>query len=109
MAEVKHVRKLKASSPDASRKVAQDHPVNPVSSGPAKEGHEALNSHCPVCGKEMEKGYLGMEEVFSRIAWFKEKTTFGTGGTNLNIKDKLGIAYVDAYRCRGCRVIEAKY
>jgi hypothetical protein len=100
---------LKTSSPDEGLQGAQLRTVNPESSGNVGDGHAALKNHCPVCGKEMERGYLGMEKVFSDISWFNEKTTFGTGGIDLHIKDKLGIAYIDAYRCRDCRVIEAKY
>ncbi len=107
MAEVKFMRKLKTTQPESPRTNVQPAPSGvPIR---PETGPTVLNKVCPFCGMEMEKGYLGMEEIFSDISWFKEKTTFGTGGVSLNIKDKLGIAYVDAFRCRHCRVIEAKY
>jgi len=60
---------------------------------------------CPNCGKQMEVGFLGMERLFSDIAWFKSKTILGLGGESLGLKDKMGMVYADAYRCRNCGLV----
>jgi len=64
---------------------------------------------CPNCGKEMAPGFLGTERIFSDVSWFKEKTMFGTGGESLDIKDKMGMIYIEGYRCAGCKTLQLKY
>ena len=64
---------------------------------------------CPNCGKEMERGFLGTERIFSDVSWFKEKTMFGTGGESLDIKDKMGMIYIVGYRCPSCKTLQLKY
>lgn len=65
--------------------------------------------NCPNCGKPMESGFLGTESVFTEVAWFKEKTIFGTGGESLDLKGKLSMTYVEGYRCKDCRNLILKY
>lgn len=64
---------------------------------------------CPNCGKQMEIGFLGMERIFCDIAWFKEKTILGLGGESLGLKDKMGMVYADAYRCKSCGLVLIKH
>jgi hypothetical protein len=64
---------------------------------------------CPNCGMEMEPGFLGTERIFSDVSWFKERTMFGTGGESLSIKDKMGMIYIDGYRCTSCKTLLLKY
>jgi predicted RNA-binding Zn-ribbon protein involved in translation (DUF1610 family) len=64
---------------------------------------------CPNCGKQMETGFLGMEKMFSDIAWFHERTILGMGGESLGLKDKMGMVYADAYRCKYCGFVMIKY
>jgi len=64
---------------------------------------------CPNCGKQMEAGFLGMERIFSDIAWFQERTVLGLGGESLGLKDKMGMVYADAYRCKYCGFVMIKY
>jgi Domain of unknown function (DUF4352)/Domain of unknown function (DUF6487) len=64
---------------------------------------------CPNCGRQMEAGYLGMEKIFSDIAWFQERTVLGLGGESLGLKDKMGMVYADANRCKYCGFVMIKY
>jgi Domain of unknown function (DUF6487) len=64
---------------------------------------------CPNCGMEMEPGFLGTERIFSDVSWFKEKTMFGTGGESLDIKDKMGMIYIEGFRCPSCKRLLLKY
>jgi hypothetical protein len=65
--------------------------------------------NCPVCGKQMEPGFLGTERVFSDVSWFREKSIFGTGGESLSLKDKLSMIYIEGFRCQDCGVMILKY
>jgi hypothetical protein len=68
-----------------------------------------IMSDCPNCGKPMEEGFLGTERIFSDVSWFKEKTTFGFGGESLGLKDRLGMVYIEGYRCRECGILNLYY
>ena len=57
----------------------------------------------------MEPGFLGTERVFSDVSWYKHKTTFGTGGESLSLKDKLSMTYIEGFRCADCGVLILKY
>lgn len=64
---------------------------------------------CPNCGKEMIPGFLGTERFFSDVSWFKEKSLLGIGGESLHIKDKMGMVYIEGYRCTSCKILHLKY
>jgi len=57
----------------------------------------------------MEHGFLGMEKIFSDVGWFKVKTTFGTGGESLSLKDRLSMIYIEGERCRECKTLLLRY
>jgi hypothetical protein len=57
----------------------------------------------------MEQGFLGTERIFSDVAWFKQKTTFGFGGESLELKDRLGMVYIEGSRCSECRILDLHY
>ena len=64
---------------------------------------------CPDCGREMEKGYLGVASLqFSRPSWFKEKSTLGVGGDPL-IDPRMSLAYFEGMRCVHCRTLHLSY
>lgn len=64
---------------------------------------------CPNCGKPMEPGFLGTERIFSDVSWFKEKTVFGTSGKSLELKDKMGMIYIEGLICRDCKTLLLRY
>lgn len=70
---------------------------------------EGKEMKCPNCGAQMEIGFLGMERIFSDISWFRQKTVLGLGGESLGMKDKMGMVYADAYRCKNCGLVMIKY
>lgn len=109
MADTSTVRKLKVSSSN----VGKDESMGDSPQSIPEDSETLIKGKfpclCPICGKEMEKGFVGMEKIFSDVQWFKEKTRFGTGGTSLHIKDWLGMAYIEACRCESCKVFIAKY
>ncbi len=59
----------------------------------------------------MEPGYLGVEtSEFTPPSWFREKTLAGTGGEKIVSRWSLsGMAYLEGYRCRSCRVVTVRY
>lgn len=57
----------------------------------------------------MDDGFLGTERIFSDVSWFKVKTTFGTGGESLSLKDRLSMIYIEGFRCKECKVMFLKY
>lgn len=65
--------------------------------------------NCSMCGREMEVGYLGMERLFSDVSWYKKRTAFGFGGESLGLKDKMGLAYAEGYRCENCKLVTIRY
>jgi hypothetical protein len=68
-----------------------------------------MKMKCPNCGKQMETGFLGMEMFLNGPKWFQEKSKLGTGGEKLKLKDKLGMVYADAHRCKECKLMTIKY
>ncbi|MFW9919323.1 MAG: PF20097 family protein [Candidatus Thorarchaeota archaeon] len=65
------------------------------------EGKDAI---CPACGIDMEKGYI----VSARgIFWNHQLSVFSCTGETIGPYSGLGLkcSYIQAYRCRKCRLL----
>lgn len=78
----------------------------------AEKDEEKIIGVCPICGLEMEHGYLA---VGSGAAWHKEKISFwslkGLFSGEIIVGRGLGpyIYNVKAHRCRKCKLVIFKY
>ena len=63
---------------------------------------------CPVCGKDMEKGYIMSNGAV--ISWGKEKPNmFMLSGELLIARTVWSIAYNEAFHCHDCRMVATQY
>lgn len=69
---------------------------------------DGKDSICPVCGTPMEKGRL---TAYHWIDWVKgpDKSQRHAEPMGPHSRSLLGIAYVEAYRCRECRILRYEY
>jgi len=78
-----------------------------------------LTKNCPICGREMEKGYVtctvkGLMIQLTRdtvveasLLWSKEKYT--SEGAETLAEDHWGHLYIRAYRCSSCELVFFPY
>lgn len=64
---------------------------------------------CPVCGKEMEKGYV---QAVNMMTWVKEKHVFSLlplGEDVILSRNLIGPVTIDAYICKDCKQVSMNY
>ncbi len=86
--------------------------------GPAFRAINYLNPHahctsmdirCPMCGGAMEPGFLGAESLLQGVKWYEKKSILALDGEKIKDPDLSGMVYMDALRCKVCRIVLTKY
>ena len=77
-------------------------------SGDVKENVSSTDSirKCPICGGNLEQGYLG---VFRVLSWDKEKHSWMRGQENLANYWNLNNQNFHALRCLNCHIVIFDY
>ena len=57
----------------------------------------------------MEPGFLGSESYVEGAKWYSKKTALGLGGEKVKDPELMGMVYLDALRCKACKLILARY
>jgi hypothetical protein len=52
----------------------------------------------------MERGVLGAESLLGGAKWYREKSALALGGEKVGEYSANGMAWLDGYRCRPCRL-----
>jgi hypothetical protein len=56
----------------------------------------------------MERGQIGGESILLGVQWFEKKTT-GVITELIHTPNEEGMIYIDAARCRFCRIVSFNY
>lgn len=60
---------------------------------------------CPLCGLELERGFL----TTRLLSWSDKKHKVSAWGGEIIAKEGLSLANIDAYRCEKCKLVIFKY
>ena len=68
-----------------------------------------MDIKCPKCGGAMEAGFLGAESLLQGVKWYEKKSVLALDGEKIKDPDMSGMVYIDAVRCKECKILLAKY
>ncbi len=57
----------------------------------------------------MEPGFLGAESLLQGVKWYEKKSILALDGEKIKDPDLSGMVYMDALRCKVCRIVLTKY
>ena len=79
---------------------------------------DPVYEHCWICGEGMETGLIGSESLIFGLQWLSgckpvihkhsEELLFLSAET-LKARNRKGIVFIRAYRCKTCRIVTFRY
>lgn len=64
---------------------------------------------CPDCGRPMAAGFLAAESYMQGVKWAAKKGRLGARGPEIVKPDRLGMVYLEGFRCETCRLLSLRY